>query len=685
MMLLFRLFFTFIFLMGASAVRSTPVFPINSFSDRVIHVRSGLFTDSGREFHTPYAPNENYSTTICPADGAGQVLEMFFENFKLGDGDVLHIYDGNTPEAPLLIQATGTALNRRKVHSSSGCLHFRFVSSPSGEAGGWEASIQNVGLCETFSARILPRAGTFDYCQNAGQVVFDASAAFATNPPEFDPGRIVYSWRIANQPFSGATLSHTFAQAGAYTIALTATDPVSGCTVVQRELVRIVTKPVFTGTFAPDTVCASEPFSLLGMVHPTTWTGFVAAIAETAAIPEAPGAFYQSQLNFNIFQPGDFVLTATDIQQVCVTLEHEISGQVQIELECPSGSIIQLKNFSQQNTNLGEPVVWDPAMPGKGYQYCFVNNAAFGTINQTSPRFHSYTDRAGNFYFNAPFLPSGNFTPEMPFSALTACPLNGTWTLRVRDNQPGANGFIFGWKLFFREEFYHDSLKFTPQTTRTQWFRGNTPLTGNPATSSIAEHGSHIFRFEATDNFGCRHDTALVVHVRRLPQAEIHSKLELPMCQGDSTLLRVVPIGANLPEWAYQWFRGGTPIPGAVYDTLWARTPGLYSVRITDLTTNCVNFFEIQVTDKNCDLIIPNVFTPNFDGINDVFEIVNLEHYQASILIFNRWGRKVFEHSDYYNNWWDGGNAPAGTYFYILTFTRGEVRRTAEGVITLIR
>lgn len=75
-------------------------------------------------------------------------------------------------------------------------------------------------------------------------------------------------------------------------------------------------------------------------------------------------------------------------------------------------------------------------------------------------------------------------------------------------------------------------------------------------------------------------------------------------------------------------------------------------------------------------LKIPNIFTPNGDGINDYFEIgygdegkpINdLSKYflSSKLVIFNRWGRIVYESKDYKNDW-DGGKLPDGTYFYVL-------------------
>ncbi len=202
----------------------------------------------------------------------------------------------------------------------------------------------------------------------------------------------------------------------------------------------------------------------------------------------------------------------------------------------------------------------------------------------------------------------------------------------------------------------------------------------------MSEPGEHHFRFQVTDDFNCSYDTTLTVKILPLPKAEIESELEIPICEGDSTLLTVRPVDHDGFDWEYQWQVGGVDLPGRTYDTLMVKDPGIYTVMVTDTSTGCIDFFDKDVTDQNCDLVIPNVFTPNADGINDEFEIENLEHYpNAQMVIYNRWGKKVYEHSDYYNNWWDGANAPDGTYFYVLRYTRMGKTRYAEGTVTIIR
>ena len=87
---------------------------------------------------------------------------------------------------------------------------------------------------------------------------------------------------------------------------------------------------------------------------------------------------------------------------------------------------------------------------------------------------------------------------------------------------------------------------------------------------------------------------------------------------------------------------------------------------------------------------INNVFTPNGDGMNDVFTFENHGMNILNVMIFNRWGQKVFE-TDLSNPEWDGKNLKGddelgGTYFYVLT-AQGEdgYRYEEKGALILIR
>ena len=70
------------------------------------------------------------------------------------------------------------------------------------------------------------------------------------------------------------------------------------------------------------------------------------------------------------------------------------------------------------------------------------------------------------------------------------------------------------------------------------------------------------------------------------------------------------------------------------------------------------------------ELFFPNVITPNDDGFNDEFTILNVEYYpENNLKIFNRWGRLVFEMNGYSNSW-GGEGVSNGVYFY--NFSTGD-------------
>lgn len=85
-------------------------------------------------------------------------------------------------------------------------------------------------------------------------------------------------------------------------------------------------------------------------------------------------------------------------------------------------------------------------------------------------------------------------------------------------------------------------------------------------------------------------------------------------------------------------------------------------------------------------LNIPNVFTPNGDGVNDTFEIPGLSDYPDNVLdIFNRWGNSIYHKNGYLNDW-TGNGLNEGTYFYVLQVKdAGGVSQTYKGYVTLLR
>ncbi|GAB2528082.1 ice-binding family protein [Rufibacter soli] len=86
------------------------------------------------------------------------------------------------------------------------------------------------------------------------------------------------------------------------------------------------------------------------------------------------------------------------------------------------------------------------------------------------------------------------------------------------------------------------------------------------------------------------------------------------------------------------------------------------------------------------ELNVPNVFSPNNDGKNDLWVVRNLEEFpENELVILNRWGSEVYRMTKYRNNW-DGGGLAEGTYFYVLKVRLCDTQEVIhKGYVTLMR
>lgn len=142
----------------------------------------------------------------------------------------------------------------------------------------------------------------------------------------------------------------------------------------------------------------------------------------------------------------------------------------------------------------------------------------------------------------------------------------------------------------------------------------------------------------------------------------------------------------------YSW-QFGTGDSSTVDSPSYVYTPlGTFTVCLTAVSaSNCVDTACATINIFiNSVFIIPNIFTPNGDGINDVFTVRAIGLKTMDAEIFNRWGQKEYEwHTT--NGGWDGRTAsgvlaPAGTYYYIIKAIGIDGKDYFEkGVFTLVR
>lgn len=119
----------------------------------------------------------------------------------------------------------------------------------------------------------------------------------------------------------------------------------------------------------------------------------------------------------------------------------------------------------------------------------------------------------------------------------------------------------------------------------------------------------------------------------------------------------------------------------------------IYSVTVTN-ADGCTGTGEVEVIARipQCnteDVFVPNMFTPNGDGLNDVFMVHSIFVDEMNMVIFNRWGQKVFETSTVGSGWdgtFDGEELDPDVYAYCINvICINGLDYTATGNVTLLK
>ena len=153
------------------------------------------------------------------------------------------------------------------------------------------------------------------------------------------------------------------------------------------------------------------------------------------------------------------------------------------------------------------------------------------------------------------------------------------------------------------------------------------------------------------------------------------------LCSGKSWKI-TLPINNQ-----YLWWNNN------VSNSVFVSDSGNYWVKITDNCKTYIDSFTVALNDCNgCMIFIPNVFTPNEDGLNDVFfAVIKCDLKQYEMLIFNRWGKLIFESTNQNKKWtgkYKGEDLPDGVYFYRMNFLQNKEGAKMDykvGSITLYR
>ncbi|MCB9233098.1 MAG: gliding motility-associated C-terminal domain-containing protein [Bacteroidia bacterium] len=169
------------------------------------------------------------------------------------------------------------------------------------------------------------------------------------------------------------------------------------------------------------------------------------------------------------------------------------------------------------------------------------------------------------------------------------------------------------------------------------------------------------------------------VEVTLLPLPEIELGPNRTWCPGEA-----FEISAEGPYIAWIW-QDSTTLP-----FIMVSAPGSIHVTVTD-PNGCENDDNLRVERGDCPvgLFVPTAFSPNGDGLNDYFFPVEKDLTVTNVMVFDRWGKLLFEAKSAYDHW-DGtfrNNAlPEGVYTYVISYVDRElIPGKKAGSVTLIR
>ena len=412
-------------------------------------------------------------------------------------------------------------------------------------------------------------------------------------------------------------------------------------------------------------------------------------------------------------------------------------GIDEVEIKCPTGNLNVI--WSHGPTVLNPPAVTLPSQGNSSYDTCFtvtvsdtINSATDSVCVTVNPiptsdfdisdtslcgndsTTFTYTGSAsGSAIYNWDFdgtSGSGQGPHTRTFSS------SGTKTISLTVEENGCKSATTVKNLsvhpypsvsFFpdpTETCMGDSISFVNQTTPSnsswEWTFGD----GNSSTVESPKHyynspGTYDVSLKATTQYGCVKELQNIkIDIHPNPVAGIDTTWNIydPNNSNFELLYSDVsqPGGSSsIASWMWDFVfynpNGGSVSPASSNSenpVVTYSDQGNYKTQL--IVTNTHGCKDTTLIDVQIfHLKIPNIITPNGDNFNETFKLTAIESgvlTNVTLVIYNRWGKKVYETSNYQNDW-DADNLADGTYYYVLTFNSPRGEEQYHGEITVLR
>lgn len=504
-------------------------------------------------------------------------------------------------------------------------------------------------------------------------ICVNTSVPFADKTTSSDGNIISWLWNFGDgTPIS--TLknpSHVFAKSGSYTVSLTSTSQF-GCVNSLTKTVQ-VSDPAVIDFFDPGS-CINDlvefkPIIIQGVAASYSWNFGDGSVDPIESIKAQPKHKYLGAGTYNV----TLVVVSDKGCISTITKSITISGanpQVNFEVldkdKLCSNKPVVFKNNSTivfgnitkveiiyEYSTAGTNIVFTDETPTFGETYNHLYPAS--SVNKNyQVVFRAYSGVLC-FQESIPIQITVNGSPNIVFDNIAPVCLNTT-------------------------RFPLIAAKETSGISGTSILSGKGVL-NNFFDPAVAGVGTHPITFIFTSNKGCTEQIIKNIIVNPIPTVDAGEDFTI-LLAGEKQIKAV----ASGNQIKYKW----TPALGLSNDSIPnpIASPTETTKYILTVTSKegCIVADEVIVTVQ-IDPFIPNVFSPNSDGINDTWGIKYLETFiNADIRIFNRYGQEVF-YAKQYNTPWDGRlkniDMPVGVYYFIIEPNNGRNRYT--GSVTLLR
>jgi gliding motility-associated-like protein len=218
--------------------------------------------------------------------------------------------------------------------------------------------------------------------------------------------------------------------------------------------------------------------------------------------------------------------------------------------------------------------------------------------------------------------------------------------------------------------------------SQLQWYKNNTaiPETGGSVTITKNQYGEGWYQCGVQNDSVCIRSDSFQVFWDPFINATIGNHPDTTACNGDTVLLAVA--GGNHAN--YLWS------DGSYSSSIRVSQSGYYSVSASNACNTVTAVKNILFADCPPQLFVPSAFTPNHDGLNDVFRAFYKGKVNTfSLSVYNRYGQRIF-FSNEISKGWDGSfqrkQQDSGTYVWVVQYTDGNnIPHTDKGTILLLR